>query len=157
MSQADYFQFIFPARYIYIRPIRLFISELSKSVGFDKADAHVIETLLDEACTNAIEHGSPKYSDNKITVNIFIDYEKLMVEVIDEGRGDLHLTKDEILKNYSITSLVDINKTILEKRGRGLYLMSQLADHLEIKPYLNNQGTTVVFYKYRKNVEKVAI
>jgi len=70
---------------------------------------------IDEAITNAMEHGN-KWNAKKMTsVKISSNTEFLYITIMDEGRG---FNPDKIDKTIN-------NKNRLKRRGRGIYIMNQ--------------------------------
>jgi anti-sigma regulatory factor (Ser/Thr protein kinase) len=54
----------------YIRPIQMFIGQLAQQLGFCRTRIYDIELIIDEVCSNAIEHGS-ETRDSGIDVDSF--------------------------------------------------------------------------------------
>jgi anti-sigma regulatory factor (Ser/Thr protein kinase) len=71
--------------------------------------------IVDEAVTNAMEHGNRWDSEKKIFVAVWADDAKLHVTIEDQGEGfDYHNHKSEFVKG-----------NVLSPRGRGISLMKK--------------------------------
>lgn len=81
-----------------------------------------IKLILSEAILNANEHGH-QFNDQKaitISVNCTDDYWEFILK--DE---------DPLIKNYTIKDTMH-DEDILKESGRGMFLISRLADYVEI-------------------------
>lgn len=81
-----------------------------------------------EALTNAIEHGSPPGAS--VQVDLSITQERADVMVVDEGRPDAALPR-----------VPDVPPPPTATRGRGLIIISRLADDFDLRP--RGEGTQV--------------
>jgi len=84
--------------------------------------------VLDEAITNAMEHGN-KW-DPKLSINISVQLIKknLIVKIHDEGNGFNIKKHKNLLKK----------RDPLSSRGRGIFIISQFC-----RPQWNNDGTEI--------------
>lgn len=95
------------------------ISELNASqYDFD------IKLILTEALTNAFKHGNNMNVDKPIYLRYSYDNSSVKFEIQDCGTG---------LKNVIINDHLD-DEDILEDKGRGLFLIKNLSDNIELKP-----------------------
>ena len=74
--------------------------------------------IIDEAVTNAMEHGNHWDSSKKIMVKTTIDSDSIKISIADEGRGFVH---GNYMKRIP-------ERNILSTRGRGLYIINQFCD-----------------------------
>jgi serine/threonine-protein kinase RsbW len=84
----------------------------------------VVEALsvaLTEACTNAVQHGSPRGERDSFHVRCRLDERTLTVDVIDHGPG------------CRFRGVTCPDPLALEEYGRGIWLMSNLADRMQIR------------------------
>ncbi len=131
----------FPPELTIIPPVRQLVSRIARQKGYGERDSFRIETIVDEVCNNAVEHGVPdKMKDIELFVKI--DRKKIEIEVVN------------ISDPKKINSLKAISKSILgtnEKRlerGRGLSLVKMLSNDLAID--FSGKGTTVHITKLRE-------
>jgi len=106
------------AKYPTIKEIRKsivddIITELAKNkvqVGLDKLELYLI---IDEALTNAMEHGN-KWDQNKyVHIEVVKDTNQLFITIADEGKGF----------NYPESH----STAHLQPRGRGIFIIKQFA------------------------------
>lgn len=131
----------FPPELAFVPPVRHFVSRVARQKGYGQRDSFRIETIVDEACNNAVEHGVPDKSRD-IELFLKIDPAKIEIEVVN------------LSDPKKINSLKAISKSILgteEKkfeRGRGLSLIKMLSNDLAID--FSGKGTTVHVTKLRE-------
>lgn len=73
---------------------------------------------LDEAITNAMEHGNKWDSRKMITVAVVADTKEIHILITDQGQGFNTSEIEGLLKN----------RDILSTRGRGIYIINQFCD-----------------------------
>ena len=119
------------------------VSHVSTINNISVDDVLDIKTAVNEAVSNAIEHGYNEYKgDVEINVNILDN--NITIKVIDKGIGipniDLALTP-------SYTS-----KPELEHAGLGFTIMENFMDSIVVDSTVN-EGTTIILTKEIKNIE----
>ncbi|AZV55352.1 ATP-binding protein [Clostridium sp. AWRP] len=82
-----------------------------------------IKLILTEALTNAFKHGNNMNMDKPIYLKYIYDDSNVQFEIKDCGTG----FKDTIINEQLDT------ENILEDEGRGLFLIKNLSDHIELK------------------------
>ncbi|NMM64754.1 ATP-binding protein [Clostridium sp. P21] len=83
-----------------------------------------IKLILTEALTNAFKHGNNMKADKPIYLRYAYDNSNVKFEIQDCGNG---------LKNVIINENLD-EEDILNDQGRGLFLIKNLSDNIELKP-----------------------
>ncbi|AKA72299.1 ATP-binding protein [Clostridium scatologenes] len=83
-----------------------------------------IKLILTEALTNAFKHGNNMNKDKPIYLRYSYNNSSVKFEIEDCGNG---------LKNVIINDHLD-NEDILEDKGRGLFIIKNLSDNIELKP-----------------------
>jgi anti-sigma regulatory factor (Ser/Thr protein kinase) len=129
-------EFKFPSQFTYIQPIQAFIGKLTEQLGFCQTHIYNVQLIIDELCSNAIEHGS-QMSTSDIELQLLIDSDQLEILIRDKGK--------ENQQNWLTTGRVDEVRRDMAPdrvRGHGLYIANELADHLEMHP--NSLGGTDV-------------
>lgn len=86
-----------------------------------------LRLVLDELIINSYKHGNKKIYDKLIDITIIIDKDCCMVKVKDEGEG-IDYCKD---------------RDILADNGRGIKLVSTLADNFLVK-----DNTSIAFLEF---------
>lgn len=83
-----------------------------------------IKLILTEALTNAFKHGNNMNKDKPIYLRYLYNNSNVKFEIQDCGTG---------LKNVIINDNLG-NEDILEDKGRGLFIIKNLSDNIELKP-----------------------
>jgi len=134
----------FPPFLKLVPPIRSLVSRVAKQKGYSNRDSFRIETIIDEVCNNAIEHGlegANKSIDLKMTIN------PAQVEFTVTSVSDPE--KMQALKAMIKSDEHDLSKLRSdEKRGRGLALIKMLSNELTVD--CNESGTSVHVKKLRE-------
>jgi serine/threonine-protein kinase RsbW len=120
-----------------IRIVENAIDEVMNEIGITEEDYGKILVSTLEAVNNAIMHGNKYENDKIVDVEISYKNEKLKIKVSDEGKGFVpHEVPDPTIP----PNLESLN-------GRGIFLMSKLAD--EIKYSKRGNAVTMVFKNIR--------
>jgi anti-sigma regulatory factor (Ser/Thr protein kinase) len=132
----------FPSELNLVPPVRQLVSHIARQKGYGERDSFKIETIVDEICNNAVEHGIP---DKMRDIELFlkIDSKKIEIEVVNLSDPK----KINSLKAIS-KSILGTNEKKLE-RGRGLSLIKMLSNDLAID--FSGKGTTVHVTKLRED------
>ncbi|MFJ9540017.1 ATP-binding protein [Streptomyces sp. NPDC101225] len=108
-----------------------------ESAGVDPDISYDLSVALSEACANAVEHGGGGVPSEAYRVTAYLDGEKCRIEVTDSGPG---FAPRPALRPVRADS----------EHGRGLYLIRELADHVDIAVKPGREGTIVSFDKILK-------
>jgi serine/threonine-protein kinase RsbW len=132
---------IFPGRYDSLEKIADFVKGEAQKAGFDTDDVCCIETAVDEACSNIIEHAYGGENIGTIECSASMLSGGIRIRLRDQG-------KPFRAKKYKPPNL----KGPLRSRkthGLGLYFIYKLMDTVEF----SNDGTnnTLVLVRYRKD------
>ena len=105
------------------------IDELTQSLGVKQDNYGKIMVAAMEAVNNAITHGNKSDPDKKVIVEISYDNNEIKIKVTDEGM------------RFDPENIPDPTKpeNIEKVSGRGVFLMSRLADTIEF----NEKGNSV--------------
>ncbi len=141
-GQKEQVSINFPSELSFVPPIRALIRRITKQKRYSNKDAFRIETIVDEICNNAVEHGS-REEGKEIGVKVNIDRDKIELAISNKTDPD----KLDALKKMS--KYLSKPKTALqEKRGHGLTLVKLLTNDFKID---NSQsGTCVSVTKLRE-------
>lgn len=120
-----------PTKAYFMSGIRDFtLSMIKNMTDFSENWAYRFQSVVDELCNNAIEHGSEKDSSIKITF-IAVPDKHIKIIVEDFGKKDNPITAKEIQEKILNTQKKDIKD--LGIRGRGLaFIVTKWTDKLEI-------------------------
>lgn len=67
--------------------IREFVTSIGRQATLNDEEIINLELAVDEACANVIEHAYGHDNTKAVSVRAIFDDEKLLISVIDEGRG----------------------------------------------------------------------
>lgn len=143
-----------PANFTYIPGVRTCISRIAFNFGFDDRESYQIETIVDEICNNAIEHGSKK-KDAKIKLDCRFDRDQMELIVTDTGNRRFNV--EQIFMHNIKRLQEEISKGLADSphRGRGLIIVQKLVDKLDIKTTRN--GTIVKILKRKHSDSPLAV
>ena len=140
--------FEMPAYMGFVPGVRTAMSRIAGTIGFNDKEMYEIETVTDEICTNAIEHGS-KGKDNHITVECKFD--KKYMEIIVKDSGSSKFNVEKVFKEGQRLMEEEAAKPILDtiRRQRGLMIVKSYVDALDITSHPH--GTIVKMVKRSNN------
>jgi serine/threonine-protein kinase RsbW len=116
-----------------LRIVENAIDEVMIEIGITQENYGKILVSTLEAVNNAIMHGNKFKKDKSVDVEISYEKEKLKIKVTDEGRGFI---PEKVADPTIPQNLEELN-------GRGIFLMSKLAD--EIKYSKRGNSVTMLF------------
>lgn len=135
-GKSEQFTLAFPSELRFVPAVRQLASRLASQKGYSRRDAFRIETIVDEICNNAVEHGKPR-PDQNISLNMAIDRRKVEISVINRSDPAKIVQLRKMLEKPH-----DINTSSAdERRGRGLALVKLLSNDLSID--VSESGTRV--------------
>lgn len=116
-----------------LRIVENIIDETTNEIGITKDSYGKILVSALEAVNNAIVHGNKSNPEKSVDIEIKLNKRNLSIKVKDEGKG----FSPEDIKDPTLPENLE------ELNGRGIYLMSHLADSIEF----SEKGTmvTIIF------------
>jgi anti-sigma regulatory factor (Ser/Thr protein kinase) len=128
----------------FVPGIRTGIGRVAVNFGFNDKEVYEIETVIDEICNNAIEHGS---KGNNSTVSLDIKFDKRFIEISVKDSGSPQFNVEEVLKEGERLMAEEAKKPILDtiRRKRGLMIVKKYVDKMDIKT--SSDGTVVSMVK----------
>ncbi len=116
-----------------LRIVENIIDETTNEIGITKDSYGKILVSALEAVNNAIVHGNRSNPEKSVDIEITLIKRNLSIKVKDEGKG----FRPEDIKDPTLPENLE------ELSGRGIYLMSHLADRIEF----SEKGTmvTIIF------------
>jgi anti-sigma regulatory factor (Ser/Thr protein kinase) len=133
----------------FVPGIRTGIGRIAVNFGFNDKEVYEIETVIDEICNNAIEHGS-KGQDKTVTLECKFD--KRYIEIVVQDSGAPQFDVEEVLKEGQKLMEEEAAKPILDtiRRKRGLVIVKNFVDKMDIES--KSDGTVVnIVKKSREN------
>lgn len=120
-----------PTNAYFMSGIRDFtLAMIQNMTDFSEQWAYRFQSVVDELCNNAIEHGSSK--DDKINIT-FVTHTDQAIEIIveDNGTAETKYTAEQVRKIMEANKKKEL--TELGIRGRGLaFIVEEWTDELEI-------------------------
>ena len=137
-------RFEIPAYVEFVPGLRTAMSRIAGVIGFNNKEMYEIETVTDEICTNAIEHGS-KGPDKHITIECKFDNKYM--EIVVKDSGSPHFNVENAFKEGKRLMDEEAAKPLLDtiRRQRGLMIVKSYVDTLDITSHSN--GTVVKMVK----------
>lgn len=126
----------FPSQLRFVPAVRQLVSRIARQKNYGSRDAFRIETIVDEVCNNAVEHGAVDKERN-VDLRLRIDRDKVELQVVNATNPE----KAGVLKELSKSLGKDSRPNMDTKRGRGLALIKMLSNDLRID--FSDQGTSV--------------
>lgn len=121
--------------------IRNFIAGIAGEMGFDRQHINQIELIVDEACSNVIQHAYKNGNCREKTIRVSVKKHpgKIEIAIADRGDGfDPAAVKSPNLEEYQKKMIVG---------GLGLYLIKKFSDEVQfnIRPGVRNEVRMVKF------------
>jgi len=113
------------------RVVQLVVQQCEQLSYNSRQVALNVPVALTEALSNAILRGNNQQPGTTVLVRAEVNWERLIVEVVDEGRG---FDFDRCLSDPTIP------ENLVREDGRGLFLMARLMDRVE---RFTNRGNVV--------------
>jgi serine/threonine-protein kinase RsbW len=135
--------FTFPGRYDSLEEIGDCVKKATASAGFDDMASYAIQTAVDEACTNIIEHAYRGVNNGQILI-CFEDNEKEF-KVILRDNG-IAFDPDSVPAPDNYSSLETI-----KERGLGLHFMKKLMDRVEFN-FSEKTGNQLIMVKRKRKI-----
>lgn len=126
-------QLVIPSDGKQLSEVRKFIDDQAKGCGFDETAMYDIKVAVGEACSNAIEHGSPDGKNNKVVITFSCKEKEAVITVQDEGKFK--------------RQVVEYDADGVHHRGRGMAFMLALMDEVQVKTAAS--GTRVIMTKLK--------
>jgi serine/threonine-protein kinase RsbW len=110
---------------------------VAEAAGFDEEMCYRIGMSVREGVINAFHYGNQERPDKKIHLAVDITPEKLVIHVMDEGKG------------FKLTDVPDplAEENILSTSGRGIFLMRAFMDEFDVVPGTTG-GAEIVMSKF---------
>lgn len=129
-----------PGQYQSLAKIGNFVRQAALEAGFSGFDVYSIETAVDEACSNIIEHAYQGEGKGEIACSCDFDPQKgLTISLCDFG--------SPFLPNEIATPDIEAPLEDREAHGLGLYFMRQLMDEVSFN-FSDDCGNTLTLVKH---------
>ena len=112
----------FPGRYDSLAKIAELVHKAAKEFGLEPLAAYGVETAVDEACSNIIEHAYGGEGKGVIEFSYHIEGDSLIITLQDTGKG---FNPNKVPKPK-----IDVPLKQRQGNGLGLYFMHQWMDEV---------------------------
>lgn len=137
MANAD-IKLKIPSAVFYIDPVRAFIGNLAKNLGFSRKRVADIQLVIDEICSNAVHHGS---IDATGGVKLQIRSDAHALEILVRDTGSRHKGQKNWLTHERLSE-IETNRSPSNEGGHGIFIAKSLSDTYEMG--INAAGGTDV-------------
>jgi serine/threonine-protein kinase RsbW len=98
--------------------------KVAEAAGFGEDDCYKIGMSVREGVINAFHYGNQERPEKKIHLAVDITNEKMIIHVLDEGKG------------FSLADVPDplAEENLLSTSGRGIFLMRAFMDEFDVVP-----------------------
>lgn len=131
----------FSANMRFVRAVRHFIGALCTLAEYEEEEADSIALVATEILNNSIEHGCHSDAD-QVEVTLVVTKDVFRFEVVDAGKGGREFASHAAERSRHMPDLE-------EPRGRGLYLINNFMDELDVT-YHPDRGTSFRVAKLRQ-------
>ncbi|PKM84699.1 MAG: histidine kinase [Firmicutes bacterium HGW-Firmicutes-11] len=133
---ADLLKFSVPGKAEYVGTVRMAISCLANSAGFDVEAIEDIKVAVSEACSNAVCHGT---GGELCSYEVFCELgeDRFIVSVIDQSGG------------FDVNEYEEPAPDSLKEGGLGIFIIRALMDEVDIFTELGI-GTRIKMVKYAR-------
>jgi serine/threonine-protein kinase RsbW len=130
----------FPGNFKSLAPISEFIVEHAQQAGFSAKAVYAIQTAVDEACSNIIDHAYGGEDFGEIDIRVMQIENGIKIVLRDEGQP---FDPSEV-PDPDITSPLEIRK----ERGLGIFFMRKLMDKVHFE-FSQQEGNTLTLVKFK--------
>ena len=129
----------FPGRYESLEEIAEFVRSIAQAAGLSPFETYKLETAVDEACSNIIEHAYCGISDGVIEFTILTTPEAITIILKDNGRK---FSPDSVLPP-------DVNAPLKKRKdhGLGIFIIRKWMDDVQFD-YIDGHNI-LTMTKYR--------
>ena len=137
MSGKKEIRFTISSRISNVKPVRIRIKDLCMRENVDDFDLYNIQLALDEACSNAIEHGCLNQPDKEVEIYFKLEDDEMEMMVSDSGGIEFN---PEFFERIAV-------KNEWGTGGRGIYLINNLLDEVSFTFF---PGHKTILYMKKK-------
>lgn len=129
-------QLVIPSDQSYLPKVEKFVVRFCKKANLSEDQSDNMAIAITELVNNGIIHANKFSPDKKVTIKVAYYPDRIAVSVIDQGSG---------FDPAEISNPTD-PANLWRQNGRGIFLVKNLIDEVEINP--TAEGTTVVLTEY---------
>jgi serine/threonine-protein kinase RsbW len=116
---------------------------VAEAAGFGEDDCYRIGMSVREGVINAFHYGNQERPDKKIYLALDLTPDKMVIHVLDEGKG------------FNLSNVPDplAEENLLSTSGRGIFLMRAFMDEFTVVPGRNG-GAEIIMSKNLPSVQR---
>jgi len=130
----------FPGNFKSLAPISSFIINYAEEAGFSASEVYAIQTAVDEACANIIDHAYGGEDIGDIEISVSEANDSLRIVLRDTGE---RFDPDSV-PEPDLDSPLEIRK----ERGLGIFFMRKLMDKV-LFDFSQSRGNTLTLVKFK--------
>jgi serine/threonine-protein kinase RsbW len=134
---------VLPGNFESLDKVCRFVDQIARSDGFDEESLFAIETAVDEAFSNIIDHAYGGENKGTVECSCEVKDKALIVTLHDYGRP----FDPNAIPLPSLNSSLEDRK----ERGLGLYFMRKFMDEVHFK-FSRQDGNTLVMIKRKEKI-----
>lgn len=131
----------FPGNFKSLERISKFIVRFAQEAGFSPNDVYAIQTAVDEACSNIIDHAYGGEDKGEIQIKVSETSKNLKIVLRDQGEP----FDPEDVPEPDLTSALEHRK----ERGLGIYFMQKLMDDVVFE-FSEKRGNKLTLVKNKR-------
>jgi anti-sigma regulatory factor (Ser/Thr protein kinase) len=128
----------YPGNFKSLKPISEFIIEIAEHQGFSSSEVYAIQTAVDEACSNIIDHAYGGEDIGDIKIRVVETKKGLRIILFDQGKP---FDPDDI-PAPDILSPLEVRR----ERGLGVFFMRKLMDKVDFD-FSSTEGNKLTLVK----------
>ena len=134
----------FPSRFDSLAEIAIFVRKAAYEAGLDDINVYSVETAVDEACSNIIEHALHGDRNSSIDCTCQVNYLGITVILNDHGKP----FNPETIPPPNLDASLEER----EDHGLGLFFINKCMDevHFEFDPI---KGNTLTMRKFKTKIK----
>jgi serine/threonine-protein kinase RsbW len=127
---------VIPSDFANLPKVEQFIISLCKRAKLNDDQSDNMAIAITELVNNAIIHANKQNPEKNVTIRVFYKENCVVVAIIDEGPG---------FNPEQVANPTD-PQNLWKQNGRGLFLVRNLIDEVEINP--SPEGTEIILKEY---------
>ncbi len=131
----------FPGNFKSLEDIGQFIVKQAEKAGFSPNEVYAIQTAVDEACSNIIDHAYGGENKGEIFIKVTERENDLKIVLRDQGEA----FDPEDVPKPDLVSPLEIRK----ERGLGIYFMQKLMDQVVFE-FSEKRGNKLTLVKNKR-------
>jgi len=139
MADPSATKMVIPSNVQKIPAVQQAILEQARACAFTDRDVFSLRLAIEEAISNAVNHGNGGDPDKTVTIEYAVDHQRVWIRVTDEGWG------------FSPEALPDprCEENLESPHGRGVLLMHAYMNEV----HFNDRGNCVTLVKHREGTQ----